>query len=145
MPAIYEQHGLRFAYPENWQLQEPDEDADLIDVTLQTPAGGFWSVQLMPAGCSPAECIQEVVNEIEGEYEGVEKEPQEFDFGSESADGFELRFFCLDMLVEARVWAMRLEQGTLICHYQAEQTEYAAIAPVFQAIATSLFQPDFGN
>ena len=58
MPAIYENHGLHFAYPENWQLMEPEQDPGLVDVTLQTPNGGFWSVQLMPSEVLPEECIE---------------------------------------------------------------------------------------
>ncbi|MEC7354935.1 MAG: hypothetical protein VYC80_02745 [Planctomycetota bacterium] len=140
MPAIYENHGLHFAYPENWQLMEPEQDPGLVDVTLQTPNGGFWSVQLMPSEVLPEECIEQIFEGLEAEYEDLERESASCEFAGVACSGDEVRFFCLDMLVEVRVWACQHAGRTFVCHYQAEQSEFLEIEPVFRAIATSLFQ-----
>lgn len=145
MPALYEQHGIQFAYPENWQLLEPEGEPGLVDVTLQTPRGGFWSVQVMPADVSPQDCLQQILDGLQEEYDDLEKETGECEFSGVQCQGYEVRFFCLDMLVEVRVWACQHSGRTVICHYQAEQTEFMEIEPVFRAIATSLFQNSIEN
>ena len=47
MVATYERHGIRFLYPENWDLQEDSRGADTQCVTLQSPGGGFWMLQIV--------------------------------------------------------------------------------------------------
>lgn len=57
MPAVYEAHGLRFLYPENWQLDEQLGDA-VLSISVQSPDTAFWMISLyesQPAATDTAE------------------------------------------------------------------------------------------
>lgn len=146
MPAQFNEYGVQFSYPENWTLEQtPGGDGELpADVTLQTPGGGFWSMQLLPSAVSPEECVDQVISELRGEYDDLELEVPTAGGDETLPHGREVRFFCLDLLVEARIWACRVPGHTLVGHYQAVQSEFEAIGPVFRAINASLFQENLG-
>ncbi|HRF01393.1 MAG TPA: hypothetical protein PLI18_12795 [Pirellulaceae bacterium] len=139
MPHWYDRNGLRFAYPENWRLDERDEPGEPLDITLDTPGGGVWSLQAIPSGLSPAEAVQQVLVGVEAEFMDVEKEGATLELPGMLWLGLEIRFFCFDYLVEGRIWGCRAPDRTLVCHYQAEQAEFDKQEMVFQAILASLF------
>ena len=60
--------------------------------------------------------------------------------GDVRAQGVDICFFFLDLLVEAKIRAVQTPTYTLVWHYQAESREFEKMEPVFQAIATSLMQ-----
>jgi hypothetical protein len=117
MPAVYENMGVRFLYPENWSVTDEEDDAWPRTVTLQSPQTGFWSLHVYP----PAQDVKPVVKELIGA-------------------GVDLAFFYLDLLVEAKIRCLRTPSSTLIWLYQAESREFETMEPVFQAIAVSMLQ-----
>ncbi|MCA9107246.1 MAG: hypothetical protein KDA83_17650 [Planctomycetales bacterium] len=139
MPHWYEHNGLRFAYPENWQIEEIDVVGQPLDITLQTPGGGLWSLQSIPGGMSPGEAAAQALKGVEAEFQEVENESAQLELVEQLWLGFEIRFFCFDYLIEGRVWACRIPGRTLVCVYQAEQAEFEKQEPVFQAVMASLF------
>ncbi|MEZ6108857.1 MAG: hypothetical protein R3B96_22940 [Pirellulaceae bacterium] len=70
MPHWYEHNGLRFAYPENWQIEEIDVVGQPLDITLQTPGGGLWSLQSIPGGMSPGEAAAQALKGSRGGVSG---------------------------------------------------------------------------
>jgi len=145
MPHWYDRNGVRFAYPETWQLDERDEVDEPLDVTLDTPGGGFWTLQVVPGGLSPGQCALEALKGIEAEFQDVEHEGVTLDLMGVTWFGYEVRFFCFDYLVEGRVYACRMPGRTLLCHYQAEQQEFDKQEPVFQAMMASLFSENLSK
>lgn len=139
MPHWYDRNGLRFAYPENWRLDERDEVGEPLDIHLETPGGGFWNLQLVPGGLSPGEASLQVLKGIEAEFMEVEHEGASLDLHGTIWHGFEVRFFCFDYLVEGRIWSCRAPGRTFVCHYQGEQAEFDKQDRVFQAVMASLF------
>jgi len=140
MPAIYDNMGVRFLYPENWSItDEVDEDWPRT-VTLQSPQTGFWSLHIYPPGEEVKPVVKELIGAIQAEFSDIEVLPVKETFGETSTTGVDLAFFYLDLLVEAKIRCLRTPSATLIWLYQAESREFETIEPVFQAIAISMLQ-----
>ena len=58
MPAVYDKMGIRFLYPDNWQLDEEEALHGDQSVTVYSPGGAFWSIVLHPRSTDPAELLR---------------------------------------------------------------------------------------
>ena len=141
MTALYDNLGIRFQYPENWQLAQEVAEGSPCEVLVETPGGGFWSVLVYPGTSDPDQLAAETLRTMRGEYEDLEAEPFVDVIGDFKADGFEMHFYCLDFVVTSRVLAFRHEDRTLLVLYQAETSEFDQLEQVFRAVTFSLQQP----
>ncbi len=140
MPAIYENLGVRFLYPENWSITD-EEDVDWPQtVTLQSPQTGFWSLHVYPPASEFKPIVKELIAAIQEEFTDIEVLPAKETFGETPTTGVDLAFFYLDLLVEAKIRCLRTPSSTLVWLYQAESREFESMEAVFQAIAVSMLQ-----
>lgn len=136
MPSTFDDFGLRFLYPDNWQLQARESDDDSDSVTLEMPSGGFFSVTQYK-GHQPIEAVLEpIMVAMKAEYPDVEIE--ELDALEDESDSIEFRFYYLDLLIVARVTAMLLGEKTVVVQVQAESRDFDAGEPVFAAMLKSI-------
>jgi hypothetical protein len=140
MPAIFENFGVRFLYPENWSITDVEDDGWPCSVTVQSEETGFWSLHVYPPQHEVKAVVKELVEAIQAEFGEVEVLPANETFGDTPTAGFDLAFFYLDLLVEAKIRYLRTPSGMLIWLYQAESREFEKMEPVFQAMAVSLLQ-----
>jgi hypothetical protein len=140
MPAIYENMGVRFLYPENWTISDEEYDEWPRSVTLQGPQTGFWSLHVYPPGQDVKAVVKELIGAIQAEFSDIEVLPTKETLGETLTTGVDLAFFYLDLLVEAKIRCLRTPSATLIWLYQAESREFETMEPVFQAIAVSMLQ-----
>lgn len=138
MPASYNRLDIRFIYPENWTVSDEQFDEWPHGVTLQSPGGAFWEVQLYPAETDPEDLVAKVLDAMQEEYADLESQAVTEDLGDSPTVGLDLRFFCLDFLVTAQVRSFSAEAGTYLFIYQAENREFDRQEAVFQAITQSL-------
>jgi hypothetical protein len=140
MPAVYQQFGVRFLYPENWEVLD-EETADWPrTVTLQSRETGFWTLQVYPPDQDARKAVQAVVESIREVYPDLEVLPAKETIADSEAKGVDIAFFYLDLLVEAKIRCVKSPSGVILWHYQAESRELDTVEPVFRAIATSLLQ-----
>ncbi|HEY2413629.1 MAG TPA: hypothetical protein VGI40_15370 [Pirellulaceae bacterium] len=140
MPAVYDNLGVRFLYPENWSITDEEDDDWPRTVTLQSPETGFWSLHVYPPAHDVKAVVKELIGAIQAEFSDIEVLPTKETFGETATTGVDLAFFYLDLLVEAKIRCLRTPSATLIWLYQAESREFEAVEPVFQAIAVSMLQ-----
>ena len=140
MPALYEHFGIRFLYPENWSLVDEEREAWPRSVTVQNEETCFFSLHVYPAKQDMGPIIDTVIETIREEYSELEILEAKEKIGDVPAQGVDICFFYLDLLVEAKIRAVQTPTYTLVWHYQAESREFEKMEPVFQAIATSLMQ-----
>lgn len=140
MPALYEHFGIRFLYPENWSLVDEEREAWPRSVTVQNEETCFFSLHVYPAKQDMGPIIDTVIESIREEYSELEILEAKEKVGDVPAQGVDICFFYLDLLVEAKIRAVQTPTYTLVWHYQAETREFEKMEPVFQAIATSLMQ-----
>ena len=141
MPKKYENFGVRLLYPDNWQVEEHLNESPQ-GVTIQSPTGGFWTLHAYSASADQEELTSEVLQTMRAEYQSLEVEPINEQIGSHAAAGYDMRFYCLDMLVTSQVRTLTAESATYLLLYQAEDRDFEKLAQVFAAITTSLLTDD---
>jgi hypothetical protein len=138
MPAVYHHLGVRFLYPENWQVQDEEPDEWPRTVTLQSEQTSFWSLYVYPPDHDARAAVTDVIGTIRELYEDLEVLPSKEMYGDVETKGVDIAFFYLDLLVEAKIRCVKTPSALLLWHYQAESKEFDAMEAVFQAIVTSL-------
>jgi hypothetical protein len=140
MPAVYEQFGVRFLYPENWSVLDEETDEWPRTVTLQSQETGFWTLQVFPPDQDARQAVLSIVEPIREVYPDLEVLPAKETIADAEAKGVDIAFFYLDLLVEAKIRCVKTPSAVIVWHYQAESRELETVEPVFQAISTSLLQ-----
>jgi hypothetical protein len=76
-----------------------------IDGTIQitNDDGAFWVLKKYPAGQNPDEIAEEVLETMRAEYQDMEVERIDEIMYEKYVTGFEMTFFYLDLMNEARV------------------------------------------
>ncbi|MEI8375556.1 MAG: hypothetical protein WCJ35_22270 [Planctomycetota bacterium] len=140
MPATFDNLGIVFQYPDNWQLDEEEVRAGQSAVTVFSPGGAFWSVAVHPASADPARMAQAALDVMRKEYEGMEAEPVNETIAGHDLIGFDLNFFCLDLTNTAGIRSLRVDGATYTIFFQSEDREYREIGLVFDAMTLSLLR-----
>jgi hypothetical protein len=141
MPAIFDNLGISFQYPDSWQLDDAEIRAGQSAVTALSPGGGFWSVALHTgATAEPAKMAQAALDAMRKEYADLDAEPAYEKVAGYDLIGFDLNFFCLDLTNTAHIRSLRVDRTTFTILCQAEDREYGEIGSVFKAITVSLLR-----
>lgn len=138
MPAEFANWGLRFMFPENWELVIDEPRDASHGVTLFAPDGSFWSLAVYPAGKEPAALLRQVVDEMKREYDTLDCEPASQLVAGQPAQGYELNFIHLDLTCTCLALSFRTYRATFVLLSQAEDRDYERQKEVFRAISTSL-------
>ena len=139
MPALFNKLGIRFQYPENWTLEtDPGAAGGKPSVSVYSPGGGFWTIWLHAGGEDPAELAQTAAEVFEREYDELDSEPVSETIAGIELIGFDLNFYCLDLINTARIRAFTTQRGTYLVICQAEDRDFDRLSDVFQAITMSL-------
>ena len=75
---------------------------------------------------------------IREEYDSVEVDPITCSYGDQLASGYQMAFYCLDLIVNAQAVSLRVGSQTVLFVYQAEDSEFRQLNPVFEALAVSV-------
>jgi hypothetical protein len=138
MPARYDKSGIQLLYPENWRVVEEQTGDWPHGVTLQSPGGALWEVEVYPSHVELTDLIAQFLQAMRAEYEELEAQTTSEDICEQPAVGYDLSFFCLDFLVTCQVRCLRSGHRTLLLSYQAESREFDRQERVFAAITHSL-------
>src|ERR1044072_8087169 len=71
MPAIYENFGVRFLYPENWSVIDEEDDGWPQTVTVQSPQTSFWSLHVYPPNSELKPIVKELIAAIQEEFRDI--------------------------------------------------------------------------
>jgi hypothetical protein len=140
MPKQYDNLGITFQYPDNWELDEEqfDHETGFLSVSVFSPGGGFWSVIRHPITTEPTAAVQQAVDAIGEEYENIEIAPATETVEGVTLSGFDLGFIYLDLTNTCRVRGFRTSEATIVVFSQAEDREQVKNGVVFEAMTYSL-------
>jgi hypothetical protein len=138
MAAIFDKLGIRFLYPENWQLDECDALAGNQVVSLFSPGGSFWSVMIHAPGSSPAKLAATALKAMRQQYDDLDAEEIHETVAGQDLVGYDMNFYCLDLTNTAQVRSYRTSDAAYVVFCQADDREFADIEEVFRAITISL-------
>jgi hypothetical protein len=139
MPRIFDELGLRFVYPDNWELETQDSDNAQV-VTVASPGGPFWCVSVLPPDAGMAEAAQAMLDGLQSEYDNLDSEAVVDDVLNHELLGYDVNFFCFDLTSTAQIRSFQTPQATYTVLWQAEDRDLEEYEPVFTAITTSLVQ-----
>ncbi|MDA7951791.1 MAG: hypothetical protein MPJ24_09930 [Pirellulaceae bacterium] len=138
--ATFEQDEIRFQYPENWTLASETGEEGVVSVSLQSPENSCFFLERYNEQLDLVELAHQMKEEMANEYKDLEFEADENNeelFGH-SVTGYDLRFYCLDFLVLARLACLHVEDKTIVIMWQAESRLFEKNELVYQAITKSL-------
>ncbi|MCA9212585.1 MAG: hypothetical protein KDB27_05950 [Planctomycetales bacterium] len=135
MTATFDGLGFEFMYPEGWELQT-DESAEWPrTVSVHSPTGAFVSLTLYERSDSPENLLDETLAALRTEYEEAEIHRTACSIpGMTDQDNYEADFYCLDLLVTARVGKYETDRYVLLAFYQGENRDFDKLISVFDAI-----------
>lgn len=145
MPVTYDDLGIRFLFPENWSLEADDELPDRPSVTIYSPGGAFWTVVRRGPSDDLDQMAEEAAAAVREEYPGSDTEPVHETVGNVELQGYDLTFFCLDLINTACVRVCRTASATYLIVYQAEDRDFVKLRDVFRALTVSLLQESSGK
>ncbi len=146
MPQVYDDHGFRIRYPDNWELTEQPEDGR-FSLTVSSPETSFWSIMLLEDGPSAEDVLASAVETFRDEYDEVDTYTDEAAgeiavIGGLPAMSQDVEFVCLELINSAFLRAIELGHTTALVMYQGTDHELEETRPVLEAITASLeWQP----
>ncbi|MEM6329166.1 MAG: hypothetical protein AAF790_02840 [Planctomycetota bacterium] len=142
MSAIFDQAGVRFAYPENWTIESPPDDEAELQVTASSPATAFWSLSVYEGLRDTRALLEEVLQAMQAEYPALEHDPADEIVDGTPVAGYDLSFYCLDLTNTAWVRVFHRRRSTCLLLCQAEDQEFDDVEPVFEAMTACLMRPE---
>src|SRR5947209_9449272 len=137
MVATFDEAGLRFRYPENWQLQR-EETEDGWSVLVQSPDTAFVLISVREDMPPADEMAATALQAMREEYPGLEAEECTVGLAGQPAVGHDIRFFSLDLTNTAWTRSFYGERGTFLVLCQVNDLELETNEPVLRAICASL-------
>jgi hypothetical protein len=135
--AEFHQHGIRFQYPENWQLEQDEIESGWF-VSVQSPETAIWMLSVRQDEPDPEELVRQSLNDLRESYADLEAEPAHSSLAKYKADGYDVRFFSFDLTNTCSLRSFRSDLGTILVMYQFTDLETEKQAPVLRAICASL-------
>ena len=114
MTGIYEDHGIRFEYPGEWELEVTD-DGPVTTVALQSPGGlAFALVTTDDSRPAPAEVANEALSAMREEYPNLDATPTLETINGHNAVGHDVEFISLDMTNTCAIRCFRTPRRTVL-------------------------------
>ena len=111
---VYEDHGVRFEYPADWQLED-SEDGPVTTVEVQAPSGLAFAWVRTDESCpDPADVADEVLAAMRQEYPDLDAAPALEPLHEHVATGFDVEFFSLDVTNGATIRCFRTLHRTVL-------------------------------
>lgn len=140
MVATYDNLGVKFSYPENWRITEDQTNAWPRSVSVHSPTEAFWTLMIYEPGTELEALVDAVRDALSEEYTDFESVPAEQTIEGVDLIGYDLNFYCLDFLVQAKIRALMLGVRPCVILYQGEDREFDEMERVFSAITHDLIR-----
>lgn len=135
--AVYKEHGVRFEYPDGWELSHEHHDEDFT-VTVESGGTAFWMLSVLAGRPTAEDVVAAALESFKTEYDSLDI--------YESADRIcllptvatEVDFYELEMVNRASLRACETDATTIFVLSQMADTEREEIEPQLKAISDSL-------
>ena len=143
MSGIYDDHGIRFEYPDDWEL-DVTEDGPRVTVTVQSPSGlAFALVTVDDDRPEPSDLTDEALAALKDEYPTLEAFPALETIDGHKAIGHDVEFLSLDLNNASVLRAFRTPRRTLFFLAQwSDDLEGEDAEIAFRTLRRSLEETD---
>jgi hypothetical protein len=137
MAARFDDGGIHFQYPENWQLEREENETGWT-VSLQSPGTAFMMVCLREDLPTPDQVAEAALDALREEYPELEADDCVDNLAGQPAIGHDIRFISLDLTNTCWTRSFYSAEGTVLVLCQANDLELEEHEPVLRAICKSL-------
>jgi hypothetical protein len=142
MIGIFDDFGIRFEYPLDWELEVSD-DGDQATVSVQAPGGlAFALIRLDAARPAPAELADEALAAMRAEYPGLDAEPALETIDGQKAIGHDLEFLSLDLVNACVIRCFQTPRRTVFVFEQWTEHEGDEYEMQLRAVCASIAETD---
>lgn len=114
MTGTFEDCGILFRYPEDWELDVTEEGA-LTTIALHSTTGpAFALVTLDETRPDPGEVLQQALEVMRDEYPELDATPARESIGGYPAQGHDVEFFSLDMTSTCAIRCLQTHRRTVL-------------------------------
>ena len=143
MPAVFDQLGIRFEYPDNWSVDETSLDPSTAEgeqVVVSSPETAFWQLSRHPVEAELENLFDEALSALRSVYKDIEVEPARDTLDDRLVEGFNVNFYCLDLTNTSWLRGFKTPEATYLLLCQAEDRELEKVGPVFRAMLASVLR-----
>lgn len=134
----FQNHGVRFCYPDVWQLEEVGSDDDDILITVSGDGTCFWSIHILSNSPPPPQVIESCVAAFTDEYEDADATVRERLLAEMPAYARDVEFSCYDLMNTASLQSVRTSDFTLLVLWQGADHELEEYRSVLEAMTDSV-------
>jgi hypothetical protein len=114
MLEVYDDRGIRFEYPGDWELEVTD-DGTLTTVAVQAPGGLAFALVTVDDTCpAPAEVADQALEALREEYPILDAAPALETINGHRAVGHDIEFITLDMTNSCTIRCFRTSRRTVL-------------------------------
>lgn len=135
--AAFAANGLRFQYPENWQLEREESESGWT-VSLQSPDTAFLTISIDADLPSTENMADTALAAMRDEYPDLESSACTDLLAGQPAVGHDVQFFSFDLVNTCRIRSFYSAQGTVLVFWQINDLELDKNEPILRAICESL-------
>ncbi len=118
MTAIFDELGIRFEYPTEWEL-DVSEDGPRVSITLQaTGEPAFALVALDADTPEPGALVEEALAAMREEYPALDAQEAQEVVDGHTSIGYDLEFLSLDMASSCVIRGFRTPRRTVLVFAQ---------------------------
>lgn len=137
MVAVFDEEGLRFKYPENWQLTR-EESEDGWTVSVLSPDTAFLMISVRADMPTTGEVAETALEALRESYPDLEADETVDSVAGQPAQGHNIRFFSFDLTNTAWTRSFYGPNGTVLVLWQVNDLELETNEPILRAICASL-------
>ena len=140
--AIYDDRGIRFEYPEDWELDVID-DGPRTTVSVQAASGlAFALVTVDDDGPDPADLVAEALGALKAEYPTLAADPAEEIIDGHPSVGHDVEFVSLDLSVACSLRGFQTLQRTVFVLTQWSDLESLESDDALRSLRRSIEETD---
>ena len=143
MPAVFDQLGVHFEYPDNWSVDEASLNPSTSEgeqVVISSPETAFWQLSKHPSEAELENLFDEALSALRSVYKEIEVEPAQDTLEDREIEGFNVNFYCLDFTNTSWLRGFKTPGATYLLLCQAEDRELERVGPVFRAMLASMLR-----
>ncbi len=137
MHSVFERHGVRFEYPEDWILHEESSPGE-VSITINSPETSFWSLTLLFERPDPYRVVETVLDALREEYSEIDVYSSEQQLGDSRTVARDIDFVCHELIGSAFLRATVTPGFTLLVLYQGADNELDETQSLLERVSKSL-------
>src|SRR5688572_24924425 len=122
MSALFQEDGIRFMYPENWEIVREEAETGWT-VSVQSPDTAFFLLAYDENMPEVTQVTGTVLDALRADYPDLEAEEALESLAGQPAMGHNIRFFSLDLTNTCCTRSFYSDTGTLLVMWQANDLE----------------------